>query len=65
MDGMIRSGHLYQWIRKGPAPISAAERRVRGGWRTIGAAWDYATDRIPVSRTNTLSNPRIMRIARV
>jgi hypothetical protein len=60
---MFRSGHMHQWIRTAP-PVSAAEKRVRGGWRTVGAAWDYATGRVEVNRM-TNSNPRVMRISRV
>jgi hypothetical protein len=60
---MARSGDMHGWIRKGAAPISAAQRRVRGGWRTVGAAWDYATGRVEVGRMTT--NPRVMRISRV
>lgn len=54
----MRFGDIYTFIRKGAIPVAWA-----GQYAKVGAAWDYATQRIPVSRVPMLS-PRISRIWR-
>jgi hypothetical protein len=56
-DGM-RFGDIYRFILDGALPVAWL-----GNYRKVGAAWDYATGRIPVGRQPMLS-PRISRIWR-
>ena len=54
----LKLGDIYNWVRKGAIPIAWQPK----GYRRVGAAWDYGTDRIAVSRF--AGSPRIMRVAR-
>lgn len=50
-------GDIYRFARKDATPIAFFSQFAK-----VGAAWDYATGRIPVSRY--ANSPRICRVAR-
>ena len=52
-------GDIYRWVRKGATPVAWFGPT----FRKVGAAFDYATGRLEVSRIS--SSPRLMRVARV
>jgi hypothetical protein len=54
----MRFGDIYRFCTYGLIPVAWG-----GNYRKVGAAWDYATGRIPVGRVPMLS-PRISRVWR-
>ncbi len=57
-DDNMRFGDIYRFCTYGLIPVAWG-----GNYRKVGAAWDYATGRIPVGRVPMLS-PRISRVWR-